>query len=103
MNGTSLYGLPATARLPPLHLLDGSLVALPVVLPIPVWGPILAALLILLLGFVSAVLDEVLHEGGVHEEQLLDVALLSLLIRVDLKRTVMDGLIWFPSISNTYV
>ena len=87
MTVTSLDGLPATARLPPLHLLDGSLVTLPVVLPIPVvWGPILAAaLLVGLLGFVAAVLDEVLHEGGVHEEQLLDVALLSLLIRVDLK------------------
>ena len=85
MSGTSLDGLPATARLPPLHLLDWPLVALPGV-PIPVWGPILAAaLLVLLLGFVAAVLDEVLHEGGVHEEQLLDVALLSLLIRVDLK------------------
>ena len=87
MTGTSLDGLPATAGLPPLHLLDLSLVTLPVVLPIPVvWGPILAALLVLvLLGFVAAVLDEVLHEGGVHEEQLLDVALLRLLIRVDLK------------------
>ena len=76
-----LDSLPPAARLPPLLLVNGC--SRMAIFPIsPRWG-FLAILL--LFRFVAAVFDEILHERGVHEEELLDVALFRLLIRVDLE------------------